>query len=147
MEMITSRMKENRLARWRDRRIFCGKPPYGYEWNRQEKRIEIVAEQGIVGEAALQYPVKSVQVVNALARETGPAVEVLVVLLVVGEIHPGRGGVELVRAAVRRHRVDADHPPVGIRGAQGRPKFHEFPPHLGFVGLAGTHLAMPFAGD
>jgi site-specific DNA recombinase len=48
MEMITSRMKENRLARWRDRRIFCGKPPYGYEWNRQEKRIEIVAEQGEV---------------------------------------------------------------------------------------------------
>jgi DNA invertase Pin-like site-specific DNA recombinase len=46
MEMITSRMKENRLARWRDRRIFCGKPPYGYIWNRQEKRIEIVAEQG-----------------------------------------------------------------------------------------------------
>src|SRR5208283_5705334 len=27
MEMITSRMKENRLARWRDKRIFCGKPP------------------------------------------------------------------------------------------------------------------------
>jgi DNA invertase Pin-like site-specific DNA recombinase len=46
LEMITSRLKENRLARWRDRRIFCGKPPYGYIWNRQEKRIEIVAEQG-----------------------------------------------------------------------------------------------------
>jgi site-specific DNA recombinase len=30
MEMITSRMRENRLARCRDRRIFCGKPPYGY---------------------------------------------------------------------------------------------------------------------
>jgi len=45
MEMITSRMKENRLARWRDRRIFCGKPPYGYVWNGKEKRIEIVAEQ------------------------------------------------------------------------------------------------------
>ena len=48
MEMITSRMKENRLARWRDRRIFCGKPPYGYAWNGKEKRIEIVAEQGEV---------------------------------------------------------------------------------------------------
>jgi len=48
MEMITSRMKENRLARWRDRRIFCGKPPYGYEWNSREKLIEIVAEQGEV---------------------------------------------------------------------------------------------------
>ena len=45
MEMITSRMKENRLARWRDRRIFCGKPPYGYSWNSKEKQIEIVAEQ------------------------------------------------------------------------------------------------------
>jgi site-specific DNA recombinase len=55
MEMITSRMKENRLARWRDRRIFCGKPPYGYEWNAKEKQIEIVPEQDevysrIVGE-------------------------------------------------------------------------------------------------
>jgi len=48
MEMITSRMKENRLARWRDRRIFCGKPPYGYGWNAKEKRIEIVPDQGEV---------------------------------------------------------------------------------------------------
>ncbi len=48
MEMITSRMKENRLARWRDKRIFCGKPPYGYRWNAKEKRIEIVPEQGEV---------------------------------------------------------------------------------------------------
>jgi DNA invertase Pin-like site-specific DNA recombinase len=46
MEMITSRMKENRLARWRDRRIFCGKPPYGYTWNVKEKRIEIMPDQG-----------------------------------------------------------------------------------------------------
>jgi hypothetical protein len=38
-------MRENRLARWRDRRIFCGKPPYGYEWNAKEKQIEIVPEQ------------------------------------------------------------------------------------------------------
>lgn len=48
MEMITSRMKENRLARWRDRRIFCGKPPYGYRWNSKERRIEIVPDQGEV---------------------------------------------------------------------------------------------------
>jgi DNA invertase Pin-like site-specific DNA recombinase len=48
MEMITSRMKENRLARWRDRRIFCGKPPYGYSWNVKEKRIEIVPDQAEV---------------------------------------------------------------------------------------------------
>ncbi|MGA2229235.1 MAG: recombinase family protein [Syntrophobacteraceae bacterium] len=46
LEMITSRMRENRLARWRDRRIFCGKPPYGYSWNTKEKRIEIVPDQG-----------------------------------------------------------------------------------------------------
>ena len=46
MEMIGSRMKENRLARWRDKRIFCGKPPYGYGWNTKEKRIEIVPDQG-----------------------------------------------------------------------------------------------------
>jgi site-specific DNA recombinase len=45
MEMITSRMKENRLARWRDRRIFCGRTPYGYIWNSRDKRIEIVVEQ------------------------------------------------------------------------------------------------------
>ncbi len=48
MEMITSRMKENRLARWRDRRIFCGKPPYGYSWHPKDKRIEIVPDQGEV---------------------------------------------------------------------------------------------------
>ncbi|MGA2400702.1 MAG: recombinase family protein [Syntrophobacteraceae bacterium] len=46
MEMITSRMRENRLARWRDKRIFCGKPPYGYGWNSKKKRIEIVPDQG-----------------------------------------------------------------------------------------------------
>jgi len=48
LEMITSRMRENRLARWRDRRIFCGKPPFGYRWNTKEKRIEIVQDQGEV---------------------------------------------------------------------------------------------------
>jgi DNA invertase Pin-like site-specific DNA recombinase len=48
MEMIGSRMRENRLARWRDKRIFCGKPPYGYGWNAKEKRIEIVPDQGEV---------------------------------------------------------------------------------------------------
>ncbi|MGA2227587.1 MAG: recombinase family protein, partial [Syntrophobacteraceae bacterium] len=48
LEMITSRMKENRLARWRDKRIFCGKPPYGYAWNVKEKRIEIVPDQAEV---------------------------------------------------------------------------------------------------
>jgi len=48
LEMIGCRMRENRLARWRDRRIFCGKPPYGYVWNVKEKRIEIVPEQGEV---------------------------------------------------------------------------------------------------
>jgi site-specific DNA recombinase len=48
LEMITSRMRENRLARWRDRRIFCGKPPYGYTWNVKEKQIEIVPDQGEV---------------------------------------------------------------------------------------------------
>ncbi|GLI34194.1 hypothetical protein DAMNIGENAA_16270 [Desulforhabdus amnigena] len=46
LEIITSRIKENRLARWRDRRIFCGKAPYGYIWNPKEKRIEIEPEQG-----------------------------------------------------------------------------------------------------
>lgn len=45
LEMIGSRMRENRLARWRDRRIFCGTPPYGYIWNSKEKRIEIVPDQ------------------------------------------------------------------------------------------------------
>ncbi len=48
MEMIGSRMRENRLARWRDKRIFCGKPPYGYGWNAKEKRIEIIPEQAEV---------------------------------------------------------------------------------------------------
>ncbi len=48
LEMIGSRMRENRLARWRDKRIFCGKPPYGYEWNVKEKQIEIVPDQGEV---------------------------------------------------------------------------------------------------
>ncbi|MGA2227788.1 MAG: recombinase family protein [Syntrophobacteraceae bacterium] len=48
MEMIGSRMRENRLARWRDKRIFCGKPPYGYIWNAKEKQIEIVPDQGEV---------------------------------------------------------------------------------------------------
>jgi hypothetical protein len=41
-------MRENRLARWRDRRIFCGKPPYGYIWNTKEKQIEIVPDQAEV---------------------------------------------------------------------------------------------------
>jgi len=48
LEMIGCRMRENRLARWRDRRIFLGKPPYGYIWNSKEKQIEIVPDQGEV---------------------------------------------------------------------------------------------------
>lgn len=57
MEMITCRMKENRLARWRDRRIFCGKPPYGYVRNRKEKWIEIVAGQAeVYSRIVREYP-------------------------------------------------------------------------------------------
>ena len=39
MEMITSRMRENRLARWRDRRIFCGKRLTGMNGTSRKNRL------------------------------------------------------------------------------------------------------------
>ncbi len=41
-EMILGRTTENRVARWNEKRIFCGKLPYVYMWNKKAQEIEII---------------------------------------------------------------------------------------------------------
>jgi len=40
-ETIKEQMYENKMARWRQQRIFNGRPPYAYYWNKEEKQLEI----------------------------------------------------------------------------------------------------------
>lgn len=45
LSVISERMKENKFARWAEGRTFVGKPPYGYRWNKKDKRLEIVPKE------------------------------------------------------------------------------------------------------
>jgi site-specific DNA recombinase len=51
-ELERTRIKEqttvNKMARWRDHRCYIGKPPYGYFWNKETKKIEINEEEAKV---------------------------------------------------------------------------------------------------
>jgi site-specific DNA recombinase len=40
-EAIREQMMENKMARWADHRCFIGKPPFGYRWNKESKKLEI----------------------------------------------------------------------------------------------------------
>lgn len=40
-DIIEEQMKENKLARWRDGRTFIGRPPFGYLWNKEAKKLEV----------------------------------------------------------------------------------------------------------
>jgi site-specific DNA recombinase len=40
-ETIKEQMRDNKMARWRDGRTFVGKPPFGYLWNQEAKRLEV----------------------------------------------------------------------------------------------------------
>ena len=40
-ETIKEQMYENKMARWRQQRIFNGRPPYAYYWNKEKKQLEI----------------------------------------------------------------------------------------------------------
>jgi len=55
-ETITEQMYENKMARWRDGRTFIGKPPFGYLWNKETKRLEVnVTEAAIYREIVQMY--------------------------------------------------------------------------------------------
>lgn len=47
-DTIREQMFENKMARWREHRIFNGKPPYAYYWNKQTKQLEINEEEAKV---------------------------------------------------------------------------------------------------
>lgn len=47
-EMIHDRMYENKMARWREKRIFNGRPPYAYQWNKKTCSIELIPEQAAI---------------------------------------------------------------------------------------------------
>ena len=34
-DMIREQMTENKMAKWRDKRMFTGQPPYGYYWDKK----------------------------------------------------------------------------------------------------------------
>jgi site-specific DNA recombinase len=44
-ETIREQMLENRTAKWKDQRVFIGKPPFGYTWNKEKKKLEINDEE------------------------------------------------------------------------------------------------------
>lgn len=54
-ETIREQLFKNKMVRWKQQRIFPGRPPYGYRWNKETKRLEIVPDEAeiyrrIVGE-------------------------------------------------------------------------------------------------
>jgi len=44
-DVIFEQMSENKLARWQQNKIFVGKAPFGYYWDKKTKRIEINQEE------------------------------------------------------------------------------------------------------
>ena len=40
-ETIREQMSDNKMAKWRDGRTFIGKPPFGYFWNKEEKKLKV----------------------------------------------------------------------------------------------------------
>ncbi len=40
-DVIKEQMNENKMARWRRCETFIGKPPYGYSWKKEKKRLEV----------------------------------------------------------------------------------------------------------
>jgi DNA invertase Pin-like site-specific DNA recombinase len=44
-EAIEEQMSENKMAKWREKRIFNGKPPFGYLWNKKSCRLEVNPEE------------------------------------------------------------------------------------------------------
>jgi DNA invertase Pin-like site-specific DNA recombinase len=47
-ETIKEQMHENKMARWKEQRIFIGMPPYAYYWNKETKQLEINEEEAKV---------------------------------------------------------------------------------------------------
>lgn len=47
-ETIKEQMYENKMARWRQKRIFNGRPPYAYFWNKEKQQLEINEEEAKV---------------------------------------------------------------------------------------------------
>ncbi|MGA2516744.1 MAG: recombinase family protein [Thermodesulfobacteriota bacterium] len=47
-ETIKEQMHDNKLARWRDGRTFVGKPPFGYVWNGEAKRLEVNEKEATI---------------------------------------------------------------------------------------------------
>jgi site-specific DNA recombinase len=46
--MIFERMRDGKMSKWRDKRMFNGSPPIGYAWNKQTHTIEVVPEEAAV---------------------------------------------------------------------------------------------------
>lgn len=44
-EIIEEQMKENKFARWKDGRTIVGHLPFGYRWNKEEKKIKVVPKE------------------------------------------------------------------------------------------------------
>lgn len=44
-EIIEEQMKENKLARWKGGRTIVGSLPFGYKWNKEEKKIEVIPKE------------------------------------------------------------------------------------------------------
>jgi len=40
-ETIREQMSENKMIKWRDKRSFLGKTPFGYTWNNSTKQLEV----------------------------------------------------------------------------------------------------------
>jgi site-specific DNA recombinase len=40
-ETIREQMYENKMVKWKEKRAFIGKPPFGYVWNKESKKLEV----------------------------------------------------------------------------------------------------------
>ena len=46
--MIYERMRDAKMSKWREKRMFNGTPPIGYAWNKQTHVIEVIPEEAAV---------------------------------------------------------------------------------------------------
>jgi len=44
-DTIREQMYENKMIKWKENRTFLGRPPFGYTWSKEKKKLEVVSEE------------------------------------------------------------------------------------------------------
>jgi site-specific DNA recombinase len=44
-DTIREQLFENKMIKWKDHRSFLGRPPFGYKWNKEKNKLEVVPDE------------------------------------------------------------------------------------------------------